>query len=148
VKKEQIQIAVICIGLLMLAFFALSNFKKAAKRPAPPPPAAAPATEAVMGAPVDGRSRDSISALQAKRWESGWGRDPFWVLSDSTGTLSELELKGISFSGSKKGFAFINDQIVSIGDMIGGYEISRIEKDRVMLTRGTQTFFLTFSEKK
>jgi len=69
-------------------------------------------------------------------------------VSDSRGTLNELVLKGISFSHNKKGYAFINDQIVSVGDALGGYDISRIEKDRVMLTRGAQTFFLTFSEDK
>ncbi|MFA6384546.1 MAG: hypothetical protein WCY10_04155, partial [Candidatus Omnitrophota bacterium] len=99
-------------------------------------------------APVNVRAHGKATAAQLKRWEAAWGRDPFWSVSDSTGKLNEFELKGISFAKDKKGYAFINDQIVSVGDALGGYEVSLIEKDRVMLTRGVQTFFLTFSEDK
>jgi hypothetical protein len=147
VKKEHIQLAVIGVGLIILLFFVQANLRTSVKRPAAAAPEALPEADAFSVAPAAKRSLDTITALQAKRWESGWGRDPFWALSDSTGKLNELELKGISFSKKKKGYAFINDQIVGVGDTMGGYEISRIEKDRVMLTRGAQTFFLTFSEK-
>jgi type II secretory pathway component PulC len=149
VKKEHIQLAVIGIGVLVLAFFLSTNLKPAAKRQAASgAPDATPSEAVIPAVPVHARARDKTTALQLKRWEAAWGRDPFWSVSDSSGKLNELELKGISFSHDKKGYAFINDQIVSSGDTLGGYEISRIEKDRVMLTRGSQTFFLTFSEDK
>lgn len=149
-KKEQIQLSVIGVGLVLMAFFLVKNLNPPAKRQAAadaPAAAAAPVDAVVLPAPVNSRVRDKISALQLKRAESAWGRDPFWSVSDSTGKLNELELKGISFSNNKKGYAFINDQIVSAGDTLAGYAVTRIEKDRVMLTRGAQTFFLTFSDK-
>ena len=147
-KKEHIQLAVIGIGVCMLAYSLQANLKKAVKRPVTFEMQPAPVVSVPGGALPGARTRDSIWALQTERWKSGWGRDPFWEASDTAGKLNEFELKGISFSRNTKGYALINDQIFSVGDMMGGYEISRVEKDRVMLTRGTQTFFLTFSEKK
>jgi len=147
VKKEHMQLAVIGVGLPVLAFFIVAGLKPAAKQQPEAGGAAAVTAEAVIPAvSVDGRGRDKITALQLKRWENSWGRDPFLSMSDSAGTLNEFELKGISFARDKKGYAFINDQIVGVGDTMSGYQVSRIYKDRVMLTRGSQTFFLTFSE--
>ncbi|MFA5100699.1 MAG: hypothetical protein WC547_07450 [Candidatus Omnitrophota bacterium] len=148
-KKEHMQLTVIGVGLPVLAFFLVTNLKPVMKRPAVSGVPAVVSADAGMAAlPVNVRVSGKVAALQAKRWEAEWGRDPFLPVSDRTGTLSELKLKGISFSPDKKGYAFINDQIVSAGDTLGGYEVSRIEKDRVMLMRGTQTFFLTFYEDK
>jgi type II secretory pathway component PulC len=146
VKKEQVQLAVIGVGLVVLGFFLLTNLKPAKRQAGSPAPVADSSEPSVPGGAVKPRGRDTVTALQSKRWEAAWGRDPFLSMSDSTGKLNEFELKGISFSRDKKGYAFINNQIVSAGDRLGGYEVTRIEKDRVMLTRGTQTFFLTFSE--
>jgi type II secretory pathway component PulC len=153
VKKEQKQLMVIGVGLPIMVFFLWMNLKPAAKRPpvSDVPEAASVDASANAAAPVvsvNPRVHGKVSALQLKRQDVPWGRDPFWSGSDSTGKLNEFTLKGISFSQNKKGYAFINDQIVSAGDALGGYEVSRIEKDRVMLTRGSQTFFLTFSENK
>lgn len=146
-KKEHMQLMVIGAGLPLMIFFLVTNLKPAAKKQVVPvAPVAAPADTAAPAVQVNPRVHDKETALQSKRWEAAWGRDPFWSASDSTGKLNEFELKGISFAQNKKGYAFINDQIVSAGDSLGGYEVSRIEKDRVMLTRGAQTFILTFSE--
>ena len=148
-KKEHIQLAIIGAGLPVLAFFLLANLKPAAKRQVTSGVPAAVFPDAGISAPaVNARSRDNTTALQVKRWEGAWGRDPFWSGSDNAGKLNEFELRGISFSHNKKGYAFINDQIVSVGDVLGGYDVSLIEKDRVTLTRGSQTFFLTFSQDK
>jgi len=146
-KKEQVQLAVIGAGLVVLVFFLITNLKTAAKRPnRPAAPEAAPAA-ASADAPVL-RKRDAGRALglQEKRWETAWGRDPFRAMSDTAGRLVELQLKGISFSPQKQGFAFINDQIVTVGDAVSGYTVSRIEKEKVVLTRDAQTFILSFME--
>ena len=123
------------------------------KQPAKAPDAAGPLTvtvltEAAAPMPASAGINVKTAGLQSKRWELPWGRDPFMATSDSVGKLSEFELKGISFSRNKKGYALINDQITAVGDSIGEYEVALIEKDRVMLKRGAQTFFLTFAEQQ
>ena len=151
-KKEYIQIGVIGLGLAMLPVLIMSNMKKPApKSTAPVAPAAVP--EVVAAGPdavgiVRSEIDDRILDVQSKRLDLPWGRDPFLTMSDSVGKMNEFQLKGISFAQDKKGYAFINDEIVSAGDSISGYEVEVIEKDRVKLKRGAQTFFLTFSEQE
>lgn len=144
-RKDRIQLAVIAVGLAVLAFFLVRNLKAAGKRPSNPAVSVqAPAQPSGPATVPVSRSADKTLGLQEKRWEAAWGRDPFRALSDTAGRLVELQLRGISFSPAKKGYAYINDQIVTIGDTIGGYTVSRIEKDKVLLTRSAQTFILTF----
>ena len=151
-KKEYIQIGVIGLGLAMLPILIMSNMKKTpSKSTAPVAPAVVPAGVAagpdavsIVRAEID----DRILDIQSKRLDLPWGRDPFLTMSDSVGKMNEFQLKGISFAQDKKGYAFINDEIVSAGDSISGYEVEVIEKDRVKLKRGAQTFFLTFSEQE
>lgn len=146
-KKEQVQLAVIGAGLVVLAFFLVANMKASAKRPnRPAAPAAAPAAASAEAPVLRKRDADRAIGLQEKRWEMAWGRDPFRAMSDTAGRLVELQLKGISFSPPKRGFAFINDQIVTVGDAVSGYTVSRIEKEKVVLTRDAQTFILSFME--
>lgn len=147
-RKEQVQLGVIGLGLILIVFFVWMNAKGARKKKTAPAhaPENATAVEPSVTAAQNATLRDNISDMQEKRWEAAWGRDPFRVSSDTAGRLVELELKGISFSQDKKGFAFINDQIVTAGDVLSGYTVSRIEKDRVVLARGAQTFILTFLE--
>jgi len=144
-NKERIQLAVIVVGLAVLVFFLVRNLKAARKRPSNP--AVSVQSQAQPSSPPAvpvRRFADKTLRLQENKWEAPWGRDPFRALSDTTGRIVELQLRGISFSPAKKGYAYINDQIVTIGDSIGGYTVSRIEKDRVLLTRSAQTFILTF----
>ncbi len=147
-KKEYIQIGIIGVGLAALPFLIMSNMKKPAGRPRPPAETAAAVPDPVVGIAAPSKVDNEIAGKQTKRWELPWGRDPFLTVSDSVGKMNEFQLKGISFAKDRKGFAFINDQIVSSGDVIAGYEVDSIEKDRVMLKRGSQTFFLTFPEKE
>lgn len=78
-----------------------------------------------------------------------WGRDPFVYLeteTDKSYRSEALLLKGISLGRGKPGFAFINNEIVKVGDIIGGYEVIRIQRDRVLLKKGSQVFYLTLPE--
>ena len=148
-KKEHIQIGVIGIGLLALPFFIMANLKKPEKKPEVLSPLTITvSTEAPAAMPVSGSMNDKTAGLQSQRWDMPWGRDPFMAISDSVGKLNEFQLKGISFSRNKKGYAFINDQISAVGETIGEYEVAAIEKDRVMLKRGAQIFYLTFTEQQ
>jgi hypothetical protein len=149
VKKQHVQIGIIGIGLLALPFFIMANLKKPEKKPGVPGPLTiAVSTEAPAAMPTGGSMNDKTAGLQSQRWDMPWGRDPFMAISDSVGKLNEFQLKGISFSRNKKGYAFINDQIAAVGETIGEYEVAAIEKDRVMLKRGAQTFYLTFTEQQ
>jgi hypothetical protein len=149
VKKEHIQIGVIAIGLLAIPFFIMANFKKPEKKPeASGPLTITVSTDVPAAMPAGGSMNDKTAGLQSERWGMPWGRDPFMAISDSVGKLNEFQLKGISFSKNKKGYAFINDQITAVGETIGEYEVALIEKDRVMLKRGAQTFYLTFTEQQ
>ena len=54
-------------------------------------------------------------------------------------------LNGVFFSGAE-GYALINNRIVKKGDKVGEYEVFEISKDRVLLKKGNQSFYLVFSE--
>jgi type II secretory pathway component PulC len=149
VKKQHVQIGVIGIGVLALPFLIMANLKKPEKKPEVSGPLTITvSTEAPDAMPAKGSMNDKTAGLQSQRWDMPWGRDPFMAISDNVGKLNEFQLKGISFSRNKKGYAFINDQIAAVGETIGEYEVAAIEKDRVMLKRGAQTFYLTFTEQQ
>lgn len=148
--KEKRDIAIICVLLPVLAFSVWSGFnsrkkpKKNSSGPAEPPSAAITAGPGIPAFPqVDTNALE----LQKKRAENPWGRDPFSSDIYKSGQLSsELKLQGISFRKDNVGFAFINNEIVKTGDSIKGYEIAEVLKDRVLLKRGSQSFYLTFPE--
>ncbi len=75
---------------------------------------------------------------------NNWGRDPFVQEKrsyDDVQVISGLTLNGISRKGEDS-YALINKQIVRVGDAIEGLTVSRIEPDRVLLSKGGQTYVL------
>ncbi len=77
-----------------------------------------------------------------------WGRDPFAQTHrqfDEAAAITNFSLGGISVRGEDR-YALVNSQIVRVGDNIGGMQISRIEKDYVILNRGKQTYTLTWGQ--
>jgi hypothetical protein len=147
--KEQKQLAAILAMLPVLAFFVLSGASRKKSKVAA---VNSQPTLAVVDAGVKVSSflpvADSNTLEnQKKRAEAPWGRDPFSSDTYKSGQASsELKLQGISTRKDNVGFAFINNEIVKIGDSIGGYEVAEISKDRVLLKKGTQSFYLTFPE--
>jgi hypothetical protein len=148
--KEQKQLAAILAMLPILAFFVLSGVnRKKPKRAAAisPQPSLTIVDAGVKVSSILPAADSNVLDNQKKRAEAPWGRDPF--LSDtykSGQASSELKLQGISTRQDKVGFAFINNEIVRKGDSIGGYEVGEILKDRVLLKKGSQSFYLTFPE--
>jgi hypothetical protein len=61
-------------------------------------------------------------------------------------TGSNLMLKGVSIGKGRKSYAFINDEIVSVGDIIYGYKVTEVEKNKVLLQRGPESFYLVLPE--
>ncbi len=127
----------------------LSNLNKVKKKRLPSPAQDSPnatlatmAVDKVKYVPVD---QEAIAA-QKKRAELPWGRDPFLSEIEKKDQIAELKLQGISFGKDNVGFAFINNMIVKKGDKVGEYEVFEISKDRVLLKKDNQSFYLVFSE--
>ncbi len=95
-----------------------------------------------------------VSAITTKRdssyeepaTEKGmWGTDPFvrdWMLTQE---IKDLKLKAITHSGTKA-YALINDQILETGEIIAGKQIIAIEKDKIILEQGGNTFTLLLGQ--
>ncbi len=148
--KEQKNIAFIFIMLPVLAILILNNLgRKKAKGPGLQPQPPAPLTAVDAGIKISNIPAidNNVLETQKKRAESPWGRDPFSSDIYKSGQYSsELKLKGISYRKDNVGFASINDEIVKKGDTINGYEVGEVLKDRVLLKKGSQSFYLTFPE--
>ncbi len=148
--KEKLQLGVIIIGIPVLVFMLAGNFtRKKTAKPVVIKPEQAPKITVDAEAGNSNLAEDvaNILEIQKKRAEGDWGRDPFSSGSYDSGEFnSEFKLQGISYREDKVGFAFINNEILKKGDLISGYEVVEILKDKVLLKKGGQSFYLVFSE--
>lgn len=162
--KEKVQLIVIAAGILILLSIIAGNLKKKpAKgqssdnkpvRPAPVRKGGVQETVPNAGIAADAKATPATQAvndeelsLQKERAKLNWGRDPFAAAKISKEfRQANLELKGISFGKDKKGFAFINNEIVKKGDIMGEYEVLEVEKRKVLLRKAEQTFYLTLPQ--
>ncbi len=93
--------------------------------------------------PIDDRKL----RMQRERANLPWGKDPFNIsITEKDYKKTDLELKGISLGKDRKSSAFINNEIVKVGDKVADYEVVEIQKDRVLLKKGEQSFYLTLPE--
>ncbi len=152
--KEKIQLIVTAAGIIILIFLIAGSLKKkpakgqtsktkpvqetVPKTGVAAPDRASPTTPAV---------NDEELSLQKERAKLDWGKDPFTAVQIGKEFRGvNLELKGISFGKDKRGFAFINNEIVKEGDIIGDCEVIKIEKDKALLRKSGQTFYLTLPQ--
>jgi hypothetical protein len=152
--KEKFQLSVIAAGILVLLSIIAGNLKKkpAKGQPSDNKPAQAAAPQADIAALAGAASatyavNEEELSLQKERAELNWGRDPFTaakISKDFRG--ANLQLRGISFGKDKKGLAFINNEIVKKGDIMGDYEILEVEKHKVLLRKAEQTFYLALPQ--
>ncbi|MCM8823820.1 MAG: hypothetical protein NC822_03995 [Candidatus Omnitrophica bacterium] len=90
---------------------------------------------------------EEIFSLQKQRAELAWGRDPFFFVKTTKSSQgSTLVLKGITLDRNNRGFAFINEDIVTVGERIDGYTVLDIQRDKVLLKKGDDTFYLGLPE--
>ncbi|MEW6008541.1 MAG: hypothetical protein AB1629_02785 [Candidatus Omnitrophota bacterium] len=75
-----------------------------------------------------------------------WGRNPF-ALTQGMIAESSFRLLGILWD-IKIPQAIINDTVVGVGDVIDGYNVVGIEKNKVILNNGTNTLELILWEEK
>ncbi|TBR18288.1 hypothetical protein EPO66_01600 [bacterium] len=148
-KKDLTQIGVIVVGVIFLIFSIMGSLKKKPKKPAALPSAGVSESKDAK-ARADSNNKaalpdDKKMKSQIERANMNWGRDPFSASLDKEYQISELKLQGISVGrDGRKGYAFINDEIVSKGEKVGAYEVVDIQKDKVLLKKGAQSFYLTF----
>ena len=82
-------------------------------------------------------------------------RDPFVPLVDENGrylldeegfcSFDSLSLSGILWDPQGKSSALINNQIVKIGDSIGGFKISNVTKNSVTLFKDGEEYIMRLS---
>lgn len=149
--KQKNELIITGVGVAVLLFVLAGNFmKKPAKKPVVimPPAGSSAGAPLKLPAPLAGEVKqyadDKKIGSQKKRAELPWGRDPFLASIEKEYQISDLSLKGISFGKDKRGFAFINNEIVTKGDKIEDYEVVEVEKDRILLKKGSQNFYLPF----
>jgi|WetSurMetagenome_2_1015567.scaffolds.fasta_scaffold307839_2 hypothetical protein len=149
-SKQIKQIIVTACLIVVLALVTLGNFKKKpSKAPVPETQTtvalAPPAAVSSSSAPASlAATSDTMRTQQLERGKLTWGRDPFVALFDKEFKMDELKLQGISFGKNRAGYAFINNEIVKQGDAVGGYEVVEVEKEKVLLKKENQSFYLTF----
>lgn len=160
-KNEKIMLA--GIGVMVVVFIVMDPYYFIYKDP-PDPTAdtkgagkkgAAPAKEVRHAPkpktqPAKGAKEEAVESSEDKRPKrepiqfENWGRDPFVQARrsfDDAQAISGLRLGGISTKGADS-YALINKQILRIGDSIEGLIVTRIESDRVLLSKGGQTYVL------
>ena len=93
------------------------------------------------------KANKDIIDSQIKRAKLPWGRDPFsFANPKKIRTGRNLSLKGISLNEKGRGYAFINDEIVTVGDTISGYKVIEVKRDKVLLRKGEDSFYLGMPE--
>ncbi|OQX80844.1 MAG: hypothetical protein B6D56_03995 [Candidatus Omnitrophica bacterium 4484_70.1] len=151
------RIELIATGVLIVIFvFVLANsFKRKRPPPAKVKPLLPEETKEIPMPPVLKKeagykpaSREALT-LQKERAKLDWGVDPFYhpIKKELTSGL-RLVLKGVSIGKGRRNFAFINDEIVGEGEKILGYEVVKVEKDKVLLRKGKEKFYLVLPEEK
>jgi len=133
---------------ILVAVFAGSTKKKASRKltlPSPTTNKQVSQSNKNTANPVSGEGSvdDKRLALQKQRTNAAWGRDPFSASASKEYQRADLILKGISFGGDGRGFAFINNEIVKPGDKLGDYEVVSVERDKVLVKKkDSQSFYL------
>ncbi|MBN1793356.1 MAG: hypothetical protein JW844_00150 [Candidatus Omnitrophica bacterium] len=167
-------VLVAVLGVVLYVNLVQAPQKKAASEPPPAPaahgaaPSSAPAPQPThSGSPATPKPAQSdmfdlgidIAKLgprdetaiqqQQKVLEAEWGRDPFFSLNVGvTSRKGKLTLRGISWSGSGRALAMINDEILVEGETIEGSTIIAIEKDRVTLEQDGREYYLILEEEE
>jgi hypothetical protein len=134
---------------ILVAVFAGNTKKKPGKKltltsPATNQQASQSTKNTADSASGEGSVDSKKLALQKQRTNAAWGRDPFSTSVSKEYQRADLILKGISFGGDGRGFAFINNEIVKTGDKLGDYEVVSVERDKVLVKKkDSQSFYLT-----
>lgn len=97
--------------------------------------------------------KDSTVKIQKKTnltYKEKWGEDPFYIAEviklkkarKKREYRPKLQLYAISYKGDQSA-ALINDKFLKVGDLIEGFYLKRIEKNKVILSNGKKKIILT-----
>jgi len=144
-RKQQVELVVIAVGLVVFVGVLHTNLKGAKKKLSPKvavesvpsaekAPAAVPAADAPASRPKD------LLKKQQEAFERPLGRDPFALPSadrkiSGTGSML-LILKGVSIKAGSEPLALIDRAIVRKGDTVGGAKVVEIGGNYVILEKG------------
>jgi len=140
-RKRDLLIA----GVLVLIFVAslLKNVILPAKpkvsAPAEAPPPAATTDLAFL---AGARNNKALFEKQRAVWSAEWSRDPFLLPAageEGSSRLADLKLSGIVWD-EREPFAMVNEKVVKVGDMLGGYTVIEIKQSSVVLWSADGTF--------
>ncbi|MCD6583860.1 MAG: hypothetical protein J7K71_04160 [Candidatus Omnitrophica bacterium] len=149
--KKRVEL-IITLGLVIIFIFVLAvNLKP--KKPKQKLSPSSKISEKEKGVSISKKKIEKILRAspqeiekQKNRAQLSWGRDPFFssfLVKKEVSKTTSLTLKGVTIGKDKKGYAFINDEIVTIGDTIEGYQVIEIQKNKVILKRDNELFYLT-----
>ncbi len=138
-NKSQKRLLVVLLAVLAYAVYDIAgNWKSYTGFYTGKKTAAAEKTKTASG-------KETVKKTGIRPYEQGWKSDPFYVKVAETAPRKKtvrremtLNLKAISYAGESS-VAMINDRIMSVGDVIGGYKVLKIEPRRVILGKGAKS---------
>jgi len=155
-NKQKKEIIITIFLVVIFAFFLIKNIKPKRRKPLPRGKAL---TREIDGSGESertgekedsgllGRGNSADISEQGVKAQQAWGRDPFCQTGlEEVYDNTRLTLRGVSISNDKKAYAFINEQIVTVGDIIADYQVKEIQKNKVLLERGSENFYLGLPE--
>lgn len=94
-----------------------------------------------------------LSFAQGFKYDSKGRRDPFASLVNpkdgafmttlvDIGKVEEIKLEGIILDAKNGDMAIINDALLKQGERIGGFEILKIEREKVILRRSDKEYVI------
>lgn len=138
-KKDKIQIGIIT-ALVVVLVFVLGGIGRQGKRGRSHGKGAVfPIVQPI--ALEENRNQGAIGTLKEETKKMRVSRDPFSRQGVSAVTARGLSLSGIAWD-QEDPTAIIDSRIVRVGDEIGGYVVTEIRKDTVVLNNGTENLEL------
>ncbi|MBU1853792.1 MAG: hypothetical protein KJ957_07105 [Candidatus Omnitrophica bacterium] len=135
-KKERLELTITGIGIIFLIFLVIGNVQKIHKKKFLIIKAN---TEVVssLSAPIS----FDIPEIEESDIKEGWGRDPFFLGPSMGATLEGLILNGIVWDKDTP-YAIINNNVVEVGEILGGVTIIEINQNSVVLEQEEETYTL------
>ena len=91
----------------------------------------------------------AVCARAESGYDDGGRPDPFipWVTADGRLQIlvsqekkraEQLKIEGIIYDGRGLSYAVVNGEVVKVGDLIDGYQVLKIEEDKVIVIKEGQ----------
>ena len=140
--------------VLVLIIVVIANFRPRKKKrpPSSSRPTIVTRTPLPQPTPTSAPAKIQLATPEERlaqeiRANIDWGQDPFYhTVTAEVYESTTLVLKGVSIGRNKNGYAFINDEILTVGDPIAEYVVKEIHQNKVLLERGDELFYLVLPE--